>query len=436
MKKQFLDNEIKDLITNAKEYVFPSIEVYINTEEKDLQLHHVGNYRVNSNYGVNISDVIHIEFLYPLGSFIRDIYRFKDALELTIVLTVKKKKITKHYKCMLLNKLANTYDSKLTKINAVKLDEQSIEHISVQGIDPLFLALKNITTSGCYHNIKVDKLIKGILGNSLDKVTVLGRKLDYFFNLYKPDNDTTYNNIFIKPFSKIIKIPYLLQHSDYGIYNSDIGIYFTNIETIHNRTKYNIDIYPLNDLTRYDNDTKRPKLYLISTMTPNIDKNNYNAYLEVDTYKIIVNDIEFKDITDKDRYDLGTGYIESYSDLNSNQDLLSINELNVTMDGESTYSINNTDLKTNDYAKLIETEFDDNLFKYDSILNKNKTVLVIVKIPNINSEFIHPGMAVKYVYLKNDKVIEATGIVHGRDITYDFSKKISMTILLINILRT
>lgn len=436
MKKIILDNEIKDLITNAKEYIFPNIEVYINTEELDIKLEHVFKYRVNSNYGVNLSDVIHVEFVYPLGSFIKDIYRFKEALELTIILTVDKKKITKKYKCILVNKLANDYDSKLTKISADKLDEQTIEHISVQGIDPLFLALKNVTTSGCYHDLKLDKLIKGILGNELDKVTVLGRKLDYFFNLYKPTNITEYKNILIKPFSKIIKLPYILQQNDYGIYDSDIGIYFSNIETIHNKIKYNIDIFPLNDINRYKEDTKRPKLYLISSITPNIDKNSYNAYLEDDTYKIIVNDIEFKDNSDKDRYDIGTGYIKTFSTLNVNNDLFNITNDHILMDGNSTTGTNNIDTGTLDYAQLLETQFDDNIFKYDSVLNNNKTVIGIIRIPNINAEFIHPGMAVKYVYLKNDKVIEATGIVHGKDITYDFAKKVNLAILLIKIKRT
>jgi len=436
LKKVFLDNEIKDLITNAKEYIFPGIEIYINTEDKDIYLEHVASYRVNSNYSTNISDILHIDFLYPLGSFIKDIYRYKDALELTIILTVKKKKITKHYKCMLVNDLANKYDSKLTKINADKLDEQSMETISIQGVDPLFLALKNVTTSGCYHNLKLDKLIKGILGNSLDKITVLGRKLEYYFNFYTPINDREYLNILIKPYSKIIKLPYILQHSDYGLYDSDIGIYFSNIETIHNKTSYNIDIFPLNDIERYREDTKRPKLYLISSLTPNIDKNTFNAYLEVDTYKIIVNDIEFKDTTNKSRYDVGTGYIETFSDLNTNKELLTITNDKIVMDNESTTSTTITDDKTLDYARLLETDYDDNIFKFKSVLNSNKMILGIIKIPNINAEFIHPGMAVKYVYLKNDIVIEATGIVHGKDITYDFSKKISMTVLLINIIRT
>ena len=432
MNPKAIDNEVLNFMKDTEEFIFPDIKITLSNTEEDIIIEHLVSYRVNRKFNTNISDVVFLEFTYPLGSFIKKFYDKRDKLEVTIIIKTKTKTLTKRYKAIVLNKLFGDYNSTLSNIKSDTLDEQSLETFHLQCVDPLTLALKNVTTSGIYHDIKLTKLLKTLIGKTLNEVTVLGKTIDYYLNIYKLDNDKVYDNILIKPFTKVIKLPYVFQNYDYGLYNNDVGVYFTNVNLLNNKIVYDINIYPLFDYERYDKELKLPKLLIINPSTHNLDKNTLNATFHIDTYKLLVNNIKFTDKLNDDRFNVGTGYIEPLANMHLNDNLITVTDDKVIMDETLTYAIENTDTGISDYSKLIDTDFDANLYKFKSLLNKNLGIIATVQITNTKAEFIYPGMPVQYMFYKDGEVTVTNGIVQAVDINYNYIQKVNVvTILLI-----
>jgi len=435
MNVEVLHTEIKHIITKSTSYVFPDIKVTLFNGIDEIPVATLITYRINSNFNTNISDIIYLEFMHPMGDFLKRIYPNRDSLDVRINVKFDKKQVSRTFKALIMNELPEEHDSKLANADKTTLDEQTLERISLQCVDPLTLELKDVTTSGIYHDVTITKILKGVIGSHIDNITVLGKKIDYKLNIYDLDNKKVYNNLYIKPNTKVIKIPYEFQNNDYGLYEYGVGIYFTNINTVRNTILYDISIFPLYDITRYKRDTKQPKLMLISPAVRNLDKNTYNAYYDNGVYKLIVSNITFRDDNNKARYKSGTGIIETFSDIHINDSLSLVTDNQILFNSIGTFSKKNIDTDTYGHAKYVETDFDSNVFKYKSSINLTRGRTVIVKLKDINSDFIFQGMSLEYMFIKENKVVTLYGIVQGVDTTYNISSKESITVILFFIQR-
>jgi len=174
---------------------------------------------------------------------------------------------------------------------------------------------------------------------------------------------------------------------------------------------------------------------LISPAVRNLDKNTYNAYYDNGVYKLIVSNITFRDDNNKARYKSGTGIIETFSDIHINDSLSLVTDNQILFNSIGTFSKKNIDTDTYGHAKYVETDFDSNVFKYKSSINLTRGRTVIVKLKDINSDFIFQGMSLEYMFIKENKVVTLYGIVQGVDTTYNISSKESITVILFFIQR-
>jgi len=432
-KPTALDKEIIDITLKSTSFVFPKIKMVIHTiDYDDLTIDILTNINVNSNYTTNITDNINVEFTIGMGEFMKKIYSNKDNMEASLVFKHKLKSITKRYKVVVVTKAPVDYNSKIRNVSAEALDTQDVQKVVLQLIDPLTLALKNTVTSGCYHNLTITKLLSSTFSYNLKDVTVLGKPLDYKLNIFPLDNEVEYKNILIPAFTNVVKLPYTLQKGDYGLYNHDVGIYFSNIESNQKTVTYNINVFPMFDYDRYEKEKDLPKLLIVNPSVGYNHKNDFNAYYDVDTYKVIVGDVEFKNDTEEVRFKNGTGIIETKSDIIT-QNISEITDEQIIVTPETLYGIENIDGKLLDYSKFINTKFDDNTFKYRSNVNKNTSLLAIMRVTNIDFNIIEPGMAVKYMFLKDKKAMFTTGTVQAIDYNYDISKKFIHGVIIVRL---
>jgi len=114
-----------------------------------------------------------------------------------------------------------------------------------------------------------------------------------------------------------------------------------------------------------------------------------------------------------------------------NDNLLTVTDDKVIMDETLTFAIENTDNDVSDYSKLLDTDFDANLYKFKSLLNKNLGIIATVQISNTKAEFIYPGMPIQYMFYKDDEVTVTNGIVQAVDINYNYIKKINVVTIMI-----
>jgi len=423
LTSQALGKEVKEIIGKSKHFIMPDYEFIIHTKEKDITIPHLLNIEVERNYSENVSDIIYVEFLIGLGFATKTLFENRDALEATIKLKYSNKKIFKRrFKLILITKLEDIYDSKVSKASENTLDKQDFATIRAQCVDDMVLILKNKYISGIFHNCDLKTLIKGIIAKQFKELNV-----DANVNIYDLDNKTKYENIIIDPFTKFVKLPYILQNTHYGLYKYGVNIYFTNLSET-NKIKYDVDIFPVFDYTRYKKESKRSKLLLISPEDSNLSKNDFNFYYKNGIYKTLVNNLEFKIEGEDRRYKIGNGMIMEYSHNTINRDLVTVTNDKVTFDETSAYDIVKVD-KTRSISNLIETNGDDNIYKYDSVLNRLQGIIGSVMLPKVNPEVIYPGMPLKYIFINDGKLHFTTGIVQGVHFTYDFINQTSVATL-------
>ena len=424
-----LNKEVEEILGKSKHFILPDCDFIIHTKDKDIVIPYFLTIEVERNYTENISDVLYVEFLIGAGTAIKTIFENRDALEATIKLKFSNKKIVKRrYKLILITKPEEVHDSKIAKAKEDTLNSQDLAKIKAQCVDELVLQLKNEYISGVFHNYDLKTLLKGIMGKRLKELSV-----DAHINIYEPDNKKIYENILIRPFTKFIKLPYILQNGDYGIYNYGANVYFSNI-TETNKIKYDVDIYPVYDYTRYKKETKRPKLLLINPENFLRSKNEFNFYYKDGVYKGIVNNLEFKLDSEDKRYTIGNGIIVEYSNNTINQDLSTVTDDKIIFSNDLTYDITKID-DTRSFSHFVETDGDDNIFKYYSLLNRLQVIIASVVLPKVNPEVIYPGMPVVYYFINSGKIYSTTGTVQGIKYFYDFINKTSVVTLILALKR-
>lgn len=434
-KQSSLDIEAAKVIRNGKVYKFPKIELIIHTDTDDILLDQVPVLHYTRNFNQNLTDIIMIEFMMGYGTFRDKLFEKKDNLEISITFFKEDHTVvTDRYKLIIISEFKDMNKTKQGQHDEKDLDTQEMLHVKAQAVDPMFLTMKNIYVDGCYHDVKLDTLMKLLYVKGLKNKTVSGKPFTYNINIYKLDNDVKYRNVLIKPFTKLAKLPMVLQNEIYGLYFGGIGTYFTALGNDKERD-YDFEIYPLFDYDRYDNENDRPRLYIINPGRDHMDKNEYDLYYDNGVYKMIVNDIDFKDSTSKDRFKEGTGIIKVDSSMNTDYSNMTITDVDITMSSKDLITIERFDTTLTNYDMLVNTLQDDNKYRYYSNLYKTQGVMAIIKLGKVNPEHFYPGMPFKYAFMKDKEVIETTGIIQNVDYIYDLINKTVMVTIGVTVKR-
>ena len=439
-----IDNEAISILEQKRYFIMPSIMLVIHTKDDDIEVQVVTNVRISRNFTTNLTDVIHLEFIIASGTFNSRIYPNRDNLEVSIIFSYEDKAVrVLTYKFLLSTDKANPHSSHDDGMNEGEQDAQQIFTIKGQCVDKLTLNLKNKYISGIYHDYDLAYFMKSLINYEMTKFNV-----SYKINVYDIDNNDTQKNIFIRPFTKLIKLPLLLQNDLYGVYNSGINIYFTKIRyggeypvggapTTPNLDdpewlfgtgeEYDVEIYPLFDNTRFDKETKRPRLVLVSPSAKDIAKNQNDFFYKDGFFKLVVSDVTFKDSTANGRYDTGTTL--SLTDSAKLKDTSSYDVTNdkIKYDDSTLNTLETIGDKPSTFDSIVDLGNDFNPYKYRSTLNQNEHMMGIIKVGNINPDFIYPGMPFNYVFEKDGVIVSTNGTVQSVEYFYDLPHKTVVT---------
>lgn len=440
--------EALNAVAQKREFIFPKILATIHTKDADYDLTHVTNFRISRHFTDNITDVFHIEFLSTLG-FIKDtLFTNKDNLEISIVLNYDNVAIKEYiFKLIITSKFPSLNSGKAASTGGDKLDTQSLVTVKGQCIDPLVLKLKNVFVSGIYHKYKLGYFIRSLLNYEFSKMEVAGRLLDYKINVYEPDNQAEYYNILIKPYSKLINVPYMLHHDMFGLYLYGFNLYFSMVnygceclvytgrgtdtpeQLYGNSFKYNIDVFPTHDYTRYDKELDRAKLNIV--VDSKVGRNDNDFSYENGVYNLAVSKSEFKDVSDKVLYNMGNTLANAYPEEMIKYENYEISDDMIKANSEKFGDLVNSDIEPDAYQAVFVNNNTTNRFKLLSELNKNNIVLATIKIGKINPDFIYPGMPVRYVFNKKGDFGFMYGTVQAVDWYYDVPNKTTVVVIIL-----
>ena len=430
-----LENEINNVLSKSIIEEFPEIKAMIHTDEIDEEINYITMLDIERDFSQNLTDIVIISFLIPLGDYIDKIYKYKDKLEISLCFKRNLKQHCKRYRALILNIDKNISNSKIQSLNKDDLNKINLIEIKAQLIPMELLLIKKITHEGIYSNIRRDDIIKQSILYELSKIKIYGKYLNLNYNIYPSDYNDKIDNVIIPTGTKIGKIPYFIQ-KEYGVYNNGINIYF---RLDKNENLY-FWVYPLTDFNRVNKSKNIGIIYNTVRTGLSASELSYfndngqiklvtdNAQISGDDYNNLFNKgkgIEYMSVTDN---------IKSYKyDLNNKLDKYDLNK--------EIYSIRNND--ETDFTKNIGLT--DNIALINSELNKDKVGYVQVVIYNFSGlwggdpidELIYPGMPFYYIYNKKDnginKLIKLPGSIVKQHITFQILNKTMSSVLLLNV---
>jgi len=421
-----LEEEIDNVNRAGVLFKFPTITVTIHTEKENYNIEYLSHIDIGKDFNKTLLPSISLDFLIPLGDFRDIILRQRDKLEATIVFTYSDEVVTREYKLFLLNTDRKYDTSKFNVKTRGELNKLDVIMVKAQCVDNIIYPLKKATVDGVFHECTVSDVTKGLISNLMNDVTIGGKKVKFKIIMDECDNSRKYEHLILPSNSNVIKLPYLLQNRDYGIYNGDINTFITR----DSDNTYIINIYPIYDYTRYDKDKDRDRLIIYNSARVTGGTSDKSHLYEESSrdYKIITDDIQIID-----RGEIGLTYGDELLITNPYSLVgkvgLDVTDDKVNYDNSSIMSSDALKMNDTGLSKQIDTKMDDNLFKYRAAVLKSTVVLSQVKLSKTDPRIFKPGMRILFVYYKDKESKKVRGVIQNIDSNYNMASKTVTTLL-------
>ena len=450
-KRTSLDDEVvKVILKNKRYFVFPKIKSFVHTPEDDIEIPMIDFIHIYRDFDKNVTDEIYIDFHMPAGTYLTELLPNKDQLEITLIFKYEDSKpIKKRFKFIILDiNHTELLDTLTAKFDPHEKDFSELRLVKGQCVDAFFMQAKNATTSGAFHNVNQIDLAKALINDAFKDIKVNGEKIKFKINAEKPTNNKKYKNLIIKPFTKVLNIPKELHENGYGTYDSEIGIYFTNIyygkdkkpdepkkkpkpnsKPEHNynseQNNYNFHIYAKHDFSKIDKNDKGSgggNLILLNGNMEGLRNDENDFFYEDGAYKLVIDKPEFKDLQAEQMYNQLTSIAKQNVNNLMDQKNFNITDNKISHDASKVNSVTIGHENIYSYNKVHNTNLDNNHSRYTSQSNRNKGILGIFTVVKKNLDFIHPAMATKYIFNDKGKTKDLKGVVQYVDYYYDNRK--------------
>ena len=412
--------------------------IIIHTVDSDIIIDLLESIEVLRDYVNNITDFILVNFKMKLGDYVYDVLPYNDNMEITIKLHWYKKTTLFRYKFVLAN-ITDTASSVYENIPKSELNEQELANVEGQCVDRLVEVMRTTVCDGVYNYANVGSVMKSVLVEKLNEVTIEGAPMKvgkdgYRVTIDKCDNDTTYRHIEIPFGVNIYNLPSYLQNTKYGLYKGGAGTYQqTVVNTLLTAEKLKpvtgFYTYPIYDSLKY---TTSPgmKLMILSYPTGKYRNSEHTYTVDGDVIKIVASgnlknlSVGANVILDKGNTFVKldskkvTGTLDTVTDdgvTNSHKDRISSVQDNPNADGVSN-------------VKYVDGS--DNLYKHMTDVTATEYTLFQTQWDFSNHELLYPGMPVGLLYTHKDLgIIRIDGTLSSTYTKYDKTQDMCSTML-------
>ena len=410
-------NEVKK-ITSAKaarcEYTYKGM---VHTVKEDIQISKLLYVDTVRDYVENIGDVIFVQFIVPLGDYVKRIYPYRDNLEFSIKKvspTKEDKPVIYRYKAIFLeseNRQAS--DSEVNSMSHEVLNISDIVEVKFQLLDVSLELLRIATVSGIFMNQSREDLIHSILYSVSSDFKIKGKKAIDGIDIFPPDNKGKITQMVIKDGTEIHTVPNIVHARFGGLYASGLGTYFQ----IYNNLKYWF-VYPIGNVDRFKGKEDKMIFYAIPDKRLNQTEKTYRK--ESGTTHVIVTGAKiFSHNSEISYMNNGVGY------RSSDADAFMKKPVEMTEDGPkalrnrlNTEHISKDRSDNLNYAPVSRGQNNSlgimaNQFLEYSKVNLRRLTRVEFIWENSDASLIYPGMPCKYVFTHADKSVELKGVIVG-----------------------
>lgn len=413
-----------------------TFETKLHTVDKDLDSSDglvLNGITIIRDYVNNISDYIEIQLSVQLGTYIFDIYKYFDNIEVTLIthkqlFKDKKSFSTKErYKGVF---LMEKNDKIPTQVNQSKedLNQNLPVVITLQLLDRSVETLRIKTTSGNFDSVLNPKnkdmspkaFLKSVISEEANKILIENKPAIDAISIEEPDQKDQLKAITIPSNTRIVELPELLQEKNIGVYNAGIGNYIQTFGTDHYTFKKTFFIFSLFDPKKYDKAEYKIIFYnptSSSISLTDITYKNEDKVLKAIPYTMS----KINDNKGTNTASTGSGFRMA----NANSFMKKPVEMK-----EDGPSFKRNQLNT----EVVFKDRKDNLnfapnhavtanqFTLTSEILKNAGSYITLDIGNLDHDFIYPAAACKIMYENNEnKVKEIFGVIHKAIINYSSS---------------
>lgn len=264
---------IQDITKNGSEAKYLGIVGILHTEKKDINIVKSRYLDIKRDYASSIGDEVYYEAMVGLGDYVKDIYPFKDNLEVTIKLIPiqftneaydENAEIPSiRYKALFLSAENQKIDgSDYKHVDAFTLNVKSVTLLKLQLLDRAMEPLRVLTCGGIFKKTSNGDLVSSAMGNVSGLAEIEGSPVIDSIDIVPPDNEKERETTIIPQETKIIDLPTYIQQKEGGLYNAGVGNY---LQTYNNLVTW--FIYPLYNNKRFES-TSSDKRKLIIYSVP------------------------------------------------------------------------------------------------------------------------------------------------------------------------
>ena len=454
--KDPLVSDIADIMNKAKITPYKvAYDVTVRTPNDTVKFPYLLLVEILANYNSNVASVINITANMAAGDFLNTIYKYKNELEVDLILVITPEvRYTYTYKALLVNDTREINDLVLKGQRAKGLNISTIFNVKLQAINSVAEVLRTVTMPECYKNSTVKSAISTSLSRAVNLFEFKGEKLQAKIVITEPVNTNRYDNIVIEDTINSLDIPSYIQNRLYGVYNGDLGTYVQDIITdedgiivtddqrgddirdIKTKVETGIFVYPL-----YSTKETKRKVVIYEPRTKMYSAAKETYCIEGDTLKILaLGEVGRTNIGHNSLTSLGGGIVATnMRDILDSTQSASGDKLVTNHDRVTTRSVLETTTPTNTVSKPHYAGSATNKYAIRSDITARTYNKVQLVWHYATSEFITPGMSVTYVSsVEDDKgditVRKEYGTIQGVYYKYDGVTKILSAVLVLTVI--
>ena len=410
--------DVKRVFKNASEDVRYEMKATIHTEKEDIPTMKVVSVDVVRDYTHNIGDDVTIAVVVPLGDYIKRIYPNRNNLELSLhrqslnelaeTIRRNRPRNTERLKAVFLtDENPNVRTTEYDNIDKFSLDTADIVTVKFQLLNRSLEVLRVTTTYGAFHNETNEDIIRTIMIEDSKKILVDGKPAIQGFDIRKPDNMEIQPQVIIPQGTHLTAIPTYLQERMGGVYTAGIGNYLQNYDG--RNTWF---VYPLFNVKRAK-ESKGKSLVIYS-----IPKDRYTSVERTfmvegnRVHLVATSDKQYNDSAENNYAEFGVGFRMTEARSMMYKPVEMTPEGPVGTRSQLNHEVGLIDRSDNiNYAPIADRDISANPFAQYSRIASRAEGNLNVNWQNADHRVIYPNMPVTYMYMENDKLKKADGVL-------------------------
>ena len=268
IEKHPLYPDVKPVIDKKRGHKTFGYDVYIHTPKKKFEVVKMLNLDYVDNFMGSYASIVTMEAVFGLGTFYKDIYPYKDKLEVSITkVTYTEGQSTPEIEDQVYTGIIVTEGNKIGTNETIdmfdkySLDTMDLITIKFQLLNKTVEKMRTIQVGGSFRKTNPSELCRSLITEKLTTLDLDDRDSIVGVDMIDGDNTEEREQFVIPHGTMLYDLPGYIQRKEGGIYKTGIGAYFL---------RNNFFIFPLFDLERFNSCQQTMDIVMVPVkMLPN-----------------------------------------------------------------------------------------------------------------------------------------------------------------------